>query len=117
IGEMGTGGPHLLPVDEEMVAVVDCTGAQARQITTGVGLGKALAPQFVSVEDARQVAALLLVAAPVNEARTQQVEGARGRQYRRPGADILFVEDHLLHKARTAAAILLGPRDPDPARG
>src|ERR1700730_5094584 len=114
---MRARGPHLLSVDDEMVAMVDRTSAQARQIAACVGLGKALAPQLVSVKDARQVAPLLLVAAPVNEARTQQVKGARGGQYRGAGADILLVEDDLLHEARTAAAIFLGPRDPDPARG
>ena len=63
------------------------------------------------------MAPLLHVAAPVNEARTQQVEAARSWQNRSAGADILLVEDDLLHEIGTAAAILLGPRDPDPARG
>ena len=97
--------------------MVDRTSAQAREVAAGVGLGKALAPQFVGAKDARQVTALLLVAAPVDEARTEQVEAARPWQNRGAGADILLVEDDLLHEARTTAAIFLGPRDPDPARG
>src|SRR6266436_8632719 len=114
---MRARGPHLLSVDDKMVAMVDRTSAQARQIATGVGLGKALTPQFVGAKDARQVAPLLLVAAPVNEARTQQVEGARRWQNRGAGTDILLVEDDLLHEIGAAPAIFLGPRDPDPARG
>ena len=117
IGEMRARGPYLLPVDDEMIAVVDGTGAQAREIAAGIGLGKTLAPQFVGVQDPRQVALLLLLGAPMNEARAQQVQAARARQDRRAGADIFLVEDDLLHEIGAAPAIFLGPGDPDPTRG
>src|SRR5207244_3054496 len=102
---------------DEMVAVVNGTGAQARQITTGVGLGKPLAPQLVGVEDARQVAPLLLRGAPMYETGAEEVEPAGPRQDRGAGADILLVEDDLLHEIGAAAAIFLGPGEPDPAGG
>jgi len=113
---MRARGPHLLAVDDEMVAVVDSSGSEAREIAAGVGLGKALAPQFVGVEDARQVALLLLLGPPMNEARAEQVEPAGPRQDRSAGAREFLVEDDLLHKVGAAAAILLGPGEPDPAR-
>jgi hypothetical protein len=63
------------------------------------------------------VAPLLRFAAPVDEGRAQQVEGARRRQYRSAGAKILLVEDDLLHDIGTAPAIFPAPGDADPAGG
>src|SRR5206468_7082176 len=72
--------------------------------------------QFVGVEDTRQVA-LLLLAAPMDQGRAEQIEGTRSRQYRRADAGVLFVKYDLLRETRTAAAIFLRPGDPDPAGG
>src|SRR5262244_2035418 len=102
---MRARGPHLLTVDGEMVSPVDRTGAQARQIAAGIGLGKALAPQFVGIENSWQMALLLLLGAPINEARAEQIETAGAREDRRAGARVFLVEDNLLHKAGAAAAI------------
>ena len=117
IGEMRARGPHLLAVDDEMVAVVDRAGAQAGQIGAGARLGIALAPDLVGAEDLRQVARFLLLGAPMDQGRAQKVEAALARQDRRAGAEIFLVEDHLLHKAGAAPAIFLGPGDADPAGG
>src|SRR5436305_12009221 len=99
-----------------MVALVDGAGPQAGEIGAGAGLGIALAPDFVGAEDLRQVVLFLLLGAPMNQGWAEQVEAALARQDRRPGAEILFVPDHLLHKVSAAAAILLWPGDADPAR-
>src|SRR5580704_13753586 len=104
---MRARGPHLLPIDDKMVAPVYRASAQAREIAAGIRLRIALAPQLVGAEDARQVPLFLLLRSPMNERRAQQVQRARRRQNRRTGAEIFLVEDHLLHKARAAAAIVL----------
>src|SRR6266404_204819 len=115
IGEMRARRPYLLPVDDEVLASIDCAGSEAGEIAARVGLGIALAPQLVGAEYPRQVALLLLFGPPVDQGRTQQVQRARGRQYRGSGAEIFLVKDDLLHKAGAPPAIFLGPRDPDPA--
>src|SRR5215469_12267382 len=61
------------------------------------------------------MAPLLLFRAPVDEGRSQEIKRVCGRQNRPAGAEILFVEDDLLHKAGAAAAIFFGPGDSDPA--
>src|SRR3989440_12947772 len=111
---MRARSPHLLPVDDEMVTPVDGAGAQAGEISAGIGLRIALAPQLVGAENARQVPLLLLLGSPMNERRAQQVQRACRREHRRPRAEIFLIEDHLLHKAGATAAILLGPGDPNP---
>src|SRR6516164_10339021 len=114
---MRARGPHLLTIDDEMVAMVDGAGSEARQIAAGVGLGKALAPQLVGIEDARQMALLLFLCPPMNQARAEQIEAACPRQHRRAGVRVLLVEDDLLHKVGAAATIFLWPGEPDPPRG
>ncbi len=51
----------------------------------------------------------------MDQGRAEQVQGVRGRQYRRAGAEIFLVEDHLLHELGAAAAVFVGPGDADPA--
>ena len=71
IGEMGARGPHLLPIDDEMITQVYGTGTQAGEIAAGIGLRIALAPQLVSTEDARQMTLLLLFGSPMDESWAQ----------------------------------------------
>src|SRR5712691_7710140 len=112
---MRARGPHLLAVDDEMLALVGRAGAQAREVGARARLGIALAPDFVGAEDPRQVAFFLFLVAPMNEGRAQQVEPALARQDRRAGAEIFLVPDHLLHEIGAASAVFLGPGNPDPA--
>ena len=48
VGEMGARGPHLLPVDQEMIALIDGAGPEAGQIAAGAGFGEALAPPLLA---------------------------------------------------------------------
>src|SRR6266851_753873 len=98
-----------------MVALVDGAGAQAGEIRAGARLGIALAPDLVGAEDLWQMPLFLLLGAPMDEGRAEQPEPRSARQDRRAGAEIFFVEDHLLHKAGAPPAIFRGPRDADPA--
>ncbi len=117
VGEMRARGPHLLAVDEEMVALVDGAGAQTGEIGAGARLGIALAPDLVAGQDFRQIALLLFLGAPMDQRRAQQAHADRAGQDRRAGAEILLVEDDLLHEAGAAPAIFLRPGDADPAGG
>ena len=45
VGVLGLGGPHLLAVDDPLVAVELGPGLQAGQVRSGVGLAEALAPR------------------------------------------------------------------------
>src|SRR5215472_14566633 len=87
VGEMRARGPDLLPIDDKMVALVDGAGAQAREIGSCIRLGIALAPDLVGAQDARQVAPLLLLGAPMDQGRAQQIERARAWQHRNAGAE------------------------------
>src|SRR5262249_61895880 len=99
ISEMRARGPHLLAIDDEMIAMVDGAGSQTRQIPAGVGLGIALAPQLVGAKDARQVPPFLLFGSPVDERRAQQVQRTGGRQGGRAGTKVFLVENDLVHEA------------------
>ena len=63
------------------------------------------------------MALFLRLGAALDQRRTQEVDRAGSRQDRGAGAEILLVENHLLHKAGAAPAIFLGPGNPDPAGG
>src|SRR6185312_1095822 len=117
IGEMCARGPHLLAVDDEMVALVDRPGPEAGKVAAGAGLGEALAPALVPGEDRGQVALLLRFGAELDQRRPQQPDRAVPGEDRRVRPEILLVEDHLLDKAGAAPAVFLGPGDADPAGG
>src|SRR2546428_4963078 len=74
VREVRARRPHLLAVDDEVVALIDGARPEARQIGAGAGLGEALAPDLVGVEDRREMATLLLLGAPVDESRAHQVQ-------------------------------------------
>src|SRR5947199_11002 len=84
-------------------------------VGAGARLGMARAPDLVEAEDPWQIPFFLLFGARMNEGWAQQAHADRAGQDRRAGAEILFVEDHLLHKAGAAPAIFLWPGQADPA--
>ena len=57
--DMGVARPHLLAVEDIMVAVADRAGGQAREVGPGSRLRIALAPPVLARHDARQVMRLL----------------------------------------------------------
>ena len=52
-GELREAGPHLLPVDDPVVAVLDRPGGQRCQVATRAGLGKALTPLLFTAQQQR----------------------------------------------------------------
>ena len=85
VGEIGVGGPDLLAVDDEIVAVALGPGLQRGEIGSGVRLGIALAPADQPGGDLRQMLLLLRLgavfqAAPVPASRCQRKPAAAARR-------------------------------------
>ena len=116
VRELRARGPHLLPVDDEVVAAVLGAGAEAREVRARARLRVALAPDVVAAQDARQVALLLRLGAPLDEGRARHADAGVAGEHGRARPEALLVVDDLLHQGGAAPAVLLGPRDPDPAR-
>ena len=68
VGVVRTRRPHLLPVDDELVAVGDRARAEVREVGARVGLAEQLAPHLVAAEQRPQVPRLLLVRARASSA-------------------------------------------------
>ena len=58
VGDVGERGPHLLAVDDPLVAVAHGAGRQAGEVGAGAGLAEQLAPDLLAGEQRPQAAAL-----------------------------------------------------------
>ena len=101
--------PHLLAVDDPLVAVEHRAGLHVREVGARVGLRVALAPQLLDRLDLREEALLLLLGAVRDERRGEEALAEEADPRRRARLRVLLVEDHLLDDAGVAAAVLLGP--------
>src|SRR5690606_22559070 len=106
----------LLAVDDEVVAIADGAGLEARKVGAGARLAITLAPDVFAAGDARQVALLLVFVAVDDErgADHAAAEAARAGIGCTVVAELL-VEDHLLIDGGAESAILLRPRRRNPA--
>ena len=111
VGLVGVGGPDLLAVDAELIALVDRLALEAREVGTDVGFGVADTPEFLAVQDLRQVAFLLCFGAEPLDRRADEVDADLAVLGRRVHPGLLLLVDQLLHQARVATAVLLGPVD------
>ena len=107
--------PDLLPVDDEAVALEARRRADAGEIGAGTGLREPLAPDLVGREERLQVARLLRVGAARDDRRPGHPEPDHADVRRRLGARLLLEVDRLEPRREPAPAVLLRPRDPDPA--
>ncbi len=114
VGEVAVGGPHLVAVDDEVVAVEFGPRGETCQVGTGAGFRIALAPGRLASEDRRQVLRLLGRRAGVDDQRPDEVE-AMGIGRRRADPADLFEQDDLLRERRAHAADFLRPVRRDPA--
>src|SRR5262249_17629980 len=87
------------------------------EVAAGVGLAVALAPQLLGVADARQKAALLLVAAESDQRRAEQLLADVPQAPGRARAGVLLVEDCLLDERASLAALRPQPARTAPAGG
>ena len=82
-GDVGTRRPHLLAVDDPLLAVTLGPGLKPGQVGAGPGLGEQLAPDLAG-DDAGQQAGLLLGRAVGDDGRAGQVLGDAGGRRRHP---------------------------------
>ena len=115
VGVMALRGPHLLAVDDPLVAVEHRGGLQAGEVGTRVRLGEPLAPARRAAEDARQELLLLLLAAPLQQRRTDERVAEEVAAHRRLGVGELLGEHDALHRGEALAAVLGRPGGADPA--
>ncbi len=112
--DVPAGGPDLLAVDDEVVAVTDGPGLEGRKVGAGAGLAIALAPDHVAAEYLGQVLLLLLFGAVNDEGRACEAGRDAAGAWRARFCE-LAVEDELLHHAHACAAVLLRPGGGNPA--
>src|SRR5262249_16476420 len=93
VGPRSEGGPHLLSVQHEVIAVDRGGSLERREVAAGPGLAEALAPDLVPGEHRRKEPAALRFAAVVDQGRPEQADaedvqdrrGGRGGPLRPPG--------------------------------
>ena len=79
VGDLRAGRPHLLTVDDPLVAVADRLGLQAGEVGAGARLAEELAPRLLAGDDVGQEPRALLVGAVGDDGRAgeQQPEPRR----------------------------------------
>ena len=108
--------PHLLAVDDPLVAVSNGTGLEARHIGAGTGLGEHLAPDLVRPDQLRLVGGALLVGAVLVEHRqAHPLADAEVDLHDREGTG-LFAPDPLVLVAQALPAVLDRVRQAGEAR-
>ena len=82
VGDLAAGGPHLLAVDDPLVAVEHRLGLQAGEVGAGAGLAEQLTPRLLAGDDVADVALDLLLGPVGGDRRRgeQQAEAARGAE-------------------------------------
>ena len=115
VGEVAHGVPRLLPVDHEVVAVLDGARAQRGQVGARVGLGHALRPDLVAAQHRREEARLLLVGAEVHDRRRDVRDADHVHRAGRPRPAHLLHVDELLGDAGATPAVFDRPRRRGPA--
>ena len=111
VGPPRTGGPDLGPVEHPFVAVADRTGQGPGHVRTTARLGEELHPDLLALQDGRDVPALLLLGAEVEE------HGGAGRQRGglQPGRELvagqLLVQHRLMGRGEPLTAVGTGEAD------
>ena len=114
LGEVGGGDPDLAAGDDVLVAVEHGQGAQVGEVGSRFGLGEALAPVDVGVEDPREPHLLLLLGAPAQDHGPDLPQAVGVVDARRLGPRHLLGVDGVLHDGGLAASPGLRPVDGGP---
>ena len=119
VGELASGRPNLLAVDDPLVAVEHGLTTETGQIGAGVRLGVPLTPDVLAADDAREEMLLLLFSAPVKDRVANHLdrEGVVASTGRGTGPLELLGQDHLFELGHAAAPELGGPRRREQAIG
>ena len=114
VGMVTLGGPHLLAVDHPFITIEHRGGLETRQVRTRVRLGEPLAPAGLTLQDAGEELALLLLGSPLQQRRADQGVAEEVAPHGSACASELLGEDDPLHGAETLAAVLGRPGGADP---
>ena len=117
VGVLGTRGPDLLAVDQEVVALVLGAGLEGRKVRTRARLGEALAPLHVAAADQRDMLKLLVLGAVLQEGGAEHHHAHAADGVVGPGAAEFLLDDPGLSRPKAAAAVLAGPGGGAPALG
>ena len=113
VGEVGERVPHLLAVDDPLVAVAHGPGAEAGEVRAGAGLAEQLAPRLLAGEHRAQEALLDLVAAVGDDRRAGQGHEERARVGRLgPRLDQAPLDEPVQLRPHAEAAVTLGEVHP-----
>ena len=115
VGVVGAGGPHLLAVDEKVVAVAIGTGCGAGEVGAAARFAEELAPSVFAGEDAAQESCLVGVAAVFEQGRgSQQADSGLGDAHDAQSCELL-IHDGRQGLRQIAPMPLLGPHRHPPA--
>src|SRR5579863_4081232 len=93
---MSDGGPNLLPVDDERIAVEHRAALQGGKIGTSSRLRHAFAPDLIAGKNRLEVAFLLFVGAPLHDRRAGHNHAKNIASHGKAKASELLLKDHLL---------------------
>ena len=101
VGELGLGGPHLLAVDDPLVAVEHGRRLERGEVRAGVRARRSPGTSDISpVEDLRQELLLLLLGAPLQDRRPDERVAEEVGPQRRLGPGELLGQHDVLHGGR-----------------
>ena len=102
-GDVGVAGPHLLPVEDVVVAVALGPQRQRRQVRARAGLAEQLAPEFLARQQRPQPPFLLFRRAGIEQCRPgpPDADGVDGPAH--PGRPQLLVDDQLRQRISVTA--------------
>ena len=113
VGHLGARGPHLLPVDDPLVAVLDRPGLERSEVRSGGRLAEELAGNEVSPPEFAQVGVLHLVGGVGQDRGSDHTEtDAVDRERRRLIVGRDPPPDPLVVRGQSAAAVLGRSGDP-----
>ena len=112
---VGAGGPHLLAVDDPLLAVELGTACRAGEVGTAARLAEELAPGVFAGKDAAQILGLLRVGAVFQQRCRRQQANARLGNAHRADARELFLHDGRQRLRQVAPEPVLRPRRHSPA--
>ena len=115
VGVVGARGPHLLTVDDEVVAVQHRPGPQAGQVRSGVGLAHPERGGDLGPEDGHRPPLLLLLGAEAQQGRRDDGQALRVEGGVDAAASQLLSVHELLEQRGVPAAVLRRVAGHEPA--
>src|SRR5262249_51927958 len=115
VGPVRAARPYLLAIEHVPVAVEHGARLEVGEVAPRIGLGEALAPKLLGVEDLAEVPRSLRGGAVLHEGGAEHGDAPAVHGLRRLRPRHLLVEDDLFHDGDAAAAVLRGPVEADVA--